>query len=157
LRVWAMGEHGVVDAPPTDAQLAAMQAAVDEAIAAGALGISSGRTTMHRTPAGDAVPGTYADERELLALAEPLKRRGAGIVQIVPYGAAGEAADGFRRDFPLMVALARATGRPVSVGLTQARQYPDEWRDAFARIEGVVDETVQIVPQVAPRSIGLLL
>jgi hypothetical protein len=40
------------------------------------------------------VPGTFADERELLALAEPMRRRGAGLFQLVPYGAAGEAAEG---------------------------------------------------------------
>jgi N-acyl-D-amino-acid deacylase len=157
LRVFAMGERGVVDAPPNDAELATMRAAVDEAIAAGALGVSTGRTTMHRTPAGDAVPGTFADERELLALTEPLARRGAGIFQMVPYGAAGEAAEGFARDLPLLVSVARATGRPVSVALTQARQYPDVWRDSLARIERAVGADVRIVPQVAPRSIGLVL
>jgi N-acyl-D-aspartate/D-glutamate deacylase len=157
LRVYAMGERGVVDAPPSDAELAAMQAAVDEAIAAGALGVSTGRTTMHRTPAGDAVPGTFADERELLALTEPMRRRGAGLFQVVPYGAAGEAADGFERDLPLMVRVAKASGRPISVGLTQARQYPDVWRDSLARIERVAGSDVRIVPQVAPRSIGLML
>ena len=157
LRVWAMGADGVVDAPPSDGELAAMQAAVDEAIAAGALGVSTGRTTMHRTPGGDAVPGTFADERELLALAEPMRRRGAGLFQLVPYGAAGEAAEGFERDLPLMLSIARASGRPVSVGLTQARQYPDMWRDSFARIERATGPGIQIVPQVAPRSIGLML
>jgi N-acyl-D-aspartate/D-glutamate deacylase len=157
LRVFAMGERGVVDAPPNDAELATMRAAVDEAIAAGALGVSTGRTTMHRTPAGDAVPGTFADERELLALTEPLARRGAGIFQMVPYGAAGEAAEGFARDLPLLVSVARATGRPVSVALTQARQYPDVWRDSLARIERAAGADVRIVPQVAPRSIGLVL
>jgi N-acyl-D-aspartate/D-glutamate deacylase len=157
LRVWAMGEGGVVDAPPSDAELATMQTAVDDAIAAGALGVSTGRTTMHRTPAGDAVPGTFADERELLALAAPLARRGTGVFQMVPYGAAGEAADGFARDLPLMATIARTTGRPLSVALTQARQYPDVWRDSLARIERAVGAGVRIVPQVAPRSIGLML
>jgi N-acyl-D-aspartate/D-glutamate deacylase len=157
LRIFAMGEGGVVDAPPSDAELAAMQAAVDEAIVAGALGVSTGRTTMHRTPAGDAVPGTFADERELLALAEPLRRRGAGLFQVVPYGAAGEAAEGFARDLPLVAKIARATGRPTSIALTQARQYPDVWRDSLARIERASSDGVRIVPQVAPRSIGLVL
>jgi N-acyl-D-aspartate/D-glutamate deacylase len=157
LRVYAMGEGGVADAPPSDAELAAMQEAVDEAIGAGALGFSTGRTTMHRTPAGDAVPGTFADERELRALVEPLARRRAGVIQVIPYGSAGEAADGFARDLPLVAALARVSGRPTSVGLTQARQYPEVWRDSLARIERASDGEVRIVPQVAPRSIGLVL
>ena len=157
LRVWAMGERAALDVPPSEAELGAMQAAVDEAIAAGALGVSTGRTTMHRTPAGDAVPGTFADARELLALVEPLRRRETGVVQVIPFGSAGEAAEGFARDLPLVTTLARATARPVSVGLTQARQYPDVWRDSLERIDRAVGADVAIVPQVAPRSIGLLL
>ena len=157
LRIYAMGERGVVDTPPSDAELAIMASAVDEAIATGALGVSTGRTTMHRTPAGDAVPGTFADERELLALAAPLARRGAGIFQVVPYGAAGEAAEGFARDLPLIATIARTSKRPLTVALTQARQYPDVWRDSLARIDGAVGPDVRIVPQVAPRSIGLVL
>jgi N-acyl-D-aspartate/D-glutamate deacylase len=56
-----------------------------------------------------------------------------------------------------MATIARASGRPLSVALTQARQYPDVWRDSLARIEGAVGPEVRIVPQVAPRSIGLML
>jgi N-acyl-D-aspartate/D-glutamate deacylase len=157
LRVFAMGERGATEAPPTDAELAVMGDAVDQALAAGALGVSTGRTTMHRTPAGDPVPGTFAARRELAALAAPLGRRGAGIFQVVPFGAAGEAADGFARDFEDITWLAHATGRPVSVLLTQARQYPDGWRDALERIAAAARGGARIVPQVAPRSIGLLL
>jgi N-acyl-D-aspartate/D-glutamate deacylase len=157
LRVFAMGERGASDAPPTDAELEVMRVAVDEALAAGALGVSTGRTTMHRTPAGDPVPGTFAERRELLALAEPLGRRGAGIFQAVPYGAAGEAAGGFARDLEDLVWLARTTKRPVSVLLSQARQYPDVWQDSLSRVEAAVRDGARIVPQVAPRSIGLLL
>jgi len=157
LRVFAMGERGATDTPPTDGELETMRHAVDDAIAAGALGVSSGRTTMHRTPAGDPVPGTFADRRELAALAEPLGRRGAGVFQVVPYGAAGEAPDGFARDFDDLVWIARATGRPLSVALTQARQYPDVWRDTLSRIATAANAGARIVPQVAPRSIGLLL
>jgi N-acyl-D-aspartate/D-glutamate deacylase len=157
LRVFAMGERGAGAEAPSDDELRVLEAAVDEALAAGALGVSTGRTTMHRTPAGDPVPGTFADRRELAALAAPLARRGHGVFQIVPYGAAGEAADGFARDLPLMVWLAEETGRPVSIGLTQARRYPEVWREALAGIEAAAGPGTDLVPQVAPRSIGILL
>jgi N-acyl-D-amino-acid deacylase len=157
VRVFAMGERAATEEAPTDAEVTTMRAAVDEAIAAGALGLSTGRTTMHRTPAGDAVPGTFADRRELEALVEPLGRRGAGVFQVVPYGAAGEAANGFARDFDDLVAIARGAGRPLSLALTQARQYPDEWRESLGRIEAAARAGARIVPQAAPRSIGLLL
>ena len=45
-----------------------MRACVRDALRAGALGFDTGRTTMHRTPAWDPVPGTFADRRELAAM-----------------------------------------------------------------------------------------
>ncbi|MCW5891075.1 MAG: amidohydrolase family protein [bacterium] len=157
LRVWAMGTRAASETPPTDDELGRMTAAVDEAVAAGALGVSTGRTTMHRAPDGEAVPGTYAARRELAALIAPLARRRAGLLQVVPYGAAGEAERGFARDLDEIVWAARETGRPVSVTLTQARHYPDTWREDLAAVEAAVRAGAHIVPQVAPRSIGLLL
>lgn len=157
LRVHAMGERGAQDVPPSDTELAVMQAAVRDAILAGALGFSTGRTTMHRTPAGDAVPGTFADQRELRALAAPLSELGAGILQIIPYGAGGEDADGFAREIVWLAPFARALGRPVSVGLTAPTRYPDRWAEALSAIERANAGGARIVPQVAPRCIGILM
>lgn len=157
LRVWAMGTRAASEEAPSDAELATMSAAVDEAIAAGALGVSTGRTTMHRAPDGEAVPGTYAARRELAALIAPLARRKAGLLQVVPFGAAGEAQEGFARDLAEIVWATRETGRPASVTLTQSRHYPETWREDLAAVEAAVRGGAQIVPQVAPRSIGLLL
>ncbi len=157
LRVYAMGERGVLDVKPTDAELETMRQSVDEALAAGALGLSTGRTTMHRTPDGDSVPGTFADRRELAALIEPLARRGAGIFEAVPYGAAGEAAHGFARDIDDFAWVARESGRPVSVLVTQSRQYPDVWRESLQQVEAAVASGARLHAQVAPRQIGLLL
>jgi N-acyl-D-aspartate/D-glutamate deacylase len=157
LRVYAMGERGATDAAPSDEELRTMQAVVDDALVAGALGLSTGRTTMHRTPANEPVPGTFADRRELAALAAPLARRSAGILQVIPYGAAGEAREGFARDLAVVVELMRGSGRPVSFGLTQARHYPDEWRASLAQVDDARRQGVDVTLQVAPRSIGLLM
>jgi N-acyl-D-aspartate/D-glutamate deacylase len=157
LRVFAMGERGATDAAPRDDELAVMQRLVDDAITAGALGVSTGRTTMHRTPAGEPVPGTFADRRELAALVAPMKERGAGILQVIPYGAAGEAAEGFARDLDVVTELMRGSGRPVSMGLTQARHYPAEWQRSLAQADEARRQGVDLTLQVAPRSIGLLL
>jgi N-acyl-D-aspartate/D-glutamate deacylase len=157
LRIFAMGERGAGDTAPSDDELAIMRRQVDEALAAGALGVSTGRTTMHRTPAGEPVPGTFAETRELAALAAPLRARGAGILQVIPYGAAGEAAEGFGRDLAVVTEVMRGSGRPVSFGLTQARHYPDEWRRSLDQTAEARRQGVELALQVAPRSIGLLL
>ena len=66
LRLMAMGSD---DRPPTPDELRQMQDLLDEALQAGALGLSSGLFTT---------PGGYADAAEMLALGRVLQRYGAG-------------------------------------------------------------------------------
>ena len=46
-----------------------MAAVVEEALAAGAVGFSTSRTIGHRAKSGRPVPGTFAPDEELLAIA----------------------------------------------------------------------------------------
>jgi len=157
LRIYVMGQRGATDAAATDDELALMRRCVRQAMDAGALGIATGRTTMHRTPAWDPVPGTFADTRELNALAAGLTDAGTGVFELVPYGGAGEDAAGSEREFEWMVPLARASGRPISLSLIQVLSYPDVWRKVLDKVEAAVAASARIVPQVAVRSVGILL
>ena len=74
LRTYVMGERGLDEAPATGDDIVAMARLVDEAMAAGALGLSTSRTFLHRVPDGRPVPGTHAAADELLAFAEVLGR-----------------------------------------------------------------------------------
>ena len=156
LRIYAMGERGATDTPASDEELAAMSGAVREAVRAGALGFATGRTTMHRTPSWDPVPGTFADRRELDALAGALAAEGAGVFEIVPYGGAGEDAAGVAREFEWMDPVARRCGRPFSLTVVQNIAYPDGWRDALRLAEEATSRGARIAPQIAVRSVGLL-
>jgi len=156
LRVYAMGERGATAEAPTDAELEVMQQCVRNALRAGALGFDTGRTTMHRTPAWDPVPGTFADRRELGALADTLREAGTGVFELVPYGAAGEDATGTQREFDWMVPVARECGRPISLSLIQNLAYPDVWQEALRLAEEATRNGARIVPQVAVRSVGVL-
>src|SRR6478736_3202800 len=82
LRHYAMGERGLDETPATDDDIATMTALVDEAMDAGALGFSTSRTLLHRVPDGRMVPGTWADERELHAIADVLGRHGKGVCEV---------------------------------------------------------------------------
>ncbi|HET9730072.1 MAG TPA: amidohydrolase family protein, partial [Acidimicrobiia bacterium] len=84
LRHYAMGERGLDEEPASDDDIATMCDLVDEAMAAGALGFSTSRTLLHRVPDGRPVPGTWADERELLAIADVLGRHGKGVYEVAP-------------------------------------------------------------------------
>lgn len=157
LRVWAMGERGATDAEPDDDELAAMRGAVAEALRAGALGFATGRTTMHRTPSWDPVPGTFASRRELAALGGALAAEGRGVFELVPYGGAGEDAGGVAREFEWMTPLAREIQRPISLALIQNLAYPDGWREALDLVDAAAALGARIVPQTAVRAVGVLM
>jgi len=157
LRIYVMGERGATDTPASDAELQLMQQHVRAAMHAGALGFDTGRTTVHRTPAWDPVPGTFADERELSAIATALAESGTGVFELIPYGGAGESARGFEKEFDWMVPLARECRRPISMSLIQNLKYPDVWREVIERATAANHSGARIVPQVAARSVGILL
>jgi N-acyl-D-amino-acid deacylase len=157
LRIFAMGERGATAEPATDEELSLMHRAVVDAMRAGALGFATGRTTMHRTPSWDPVPGTFADRRELDAVASALAEYGTGVFELVPLGAAGEDAEGFSKDYEWMLPLALDTARPISFGMIQNLAYPEVWKDILAKVEAASQKGARLVPQVAVRSVGILM
>ena len=157
LRIYAMGDKGATDTPASDAELAIMRESILDGMRGGALGVATGRTTMHRTPAGDPVPGTFADRREIDTLAGALAEYGSGVLELVPLGAAGEDAKGFDKDHEWMLPVALASGRPISFGLIQCLAYPEVWRDILNKVEDASRQGARLVPQVAARSVGLLM
>lgn len=82
IRLFAMGKASQERAANTE-EIAAMCAMVEEAMAAGALGISSSYVDMDEN--GHPVPSQYAELDEKVALAKAMAKSGRGIWQIVPY------------------------------------------------------------------------
>ncbi len=157
LRIHAMGERGAKEEHAGRADLAAMQALLREAMRAGALGVSTSRTTGHKTPAGDAVPGTFADRSEMQALGAVLAEFNAGVFELAPYGAVGEAPGGTLGELGWMEAVARASRRPVMFGLVQNQNQPDDWRDVLAAVDAIRARGADVIPQVSVRGVGILL
>ena len=126
LRHYVMGERGLDDAPATDDDIAAITDLVDEAMAAGALGFSTSRTLLHRVPDGRSVPGTWAREDELLAIADVLGRHGKGVYEVAPrFERPGRRTTrARRREIHWMAEINRRTGRPVTFGLAQSNAGP---------------------------------
>jgi N-acyl-D-amino-acid deacylase len=121
LRYDAMGEASVdPERAPTPGELARMQARVDEALEAGALGFSTSRTRSHATPERVPIPGTFARDDELFALADVLAKRGKGIVQwVAGFGEEDREADSrerfpaARREVWRIAETGRRAGRPA--------------------------------------------
>jgi len=114
-RFFAMGEASLErDRKPSDRELADMQAVVAEAMGAGALGFSTSRTGSHATPEGIPIPGTWAEEGELVAIAKAMGKR--GLVQWVAGFGERDTSSAYpqvRREIGSMAVVNRESGRSV--------------------------------------------
>jgi N-acyl-D-amino-acid deacylase len=82
LRLYVMGAASQ-ERVATDAELAEMCRLVEEAMAAGALGISSSYVDIDENM--KPVPSRFADVREKIALCKAMMKAGRGVFQVVPY------------------------------------------------------------------------
>jgi N-acyl-D-aspartate/D-glutamate deacylase len=151
LRAYVMGERGAANEDATATDITEMARHVEEALRAGALGFSTSRTPIHRSKAGELVPGTTAPAAELFAIADAMARVGHGVFQFAPDHARVPV-----DEWPWMRELAARSGRTVSVNLNQPDQAPEVWRDVLRLLDEAAADGVPMVAQVAGRSIGLL-
>jgi N-acyl-D-aspartate/D-glutamate deacylase len=146
LRVYVMGERGANREPATPEDVARMRALAGEAIAAGAFGISTSRAYTHKTKAGDPTPTLTAGDDELMGLALGLKDADGGVLQYV-----GDST------LPILDAMVRQSGRPLSFSMAQKDTKPDLWRDSMARLEAANASGLVVRAQVCGRAVGVLL
>src|SRR5881392_2486169 len=144
VRGYVMGERGSRNEPATSDDAAGMAAIVREGIEAGALGVSTSRTSAHRAIDGEPVPGTLA-------------AAGAGVFELAPAGVLGEDLAAADREMDWMLRLAAEIDRPVTFAMIQHDQDPDQWKRMLDLALEVYDRGVPIRPQVAGRPLGLLL
>ena len=155
VRYWAMGEESLENQPASPEAIARMHGIVEEAIAGGALGFSTSRTILHRTPEGQPVPGTFANSEELMGITSALGKLQRGVVEAAPGIDSGRPED-LKREVDWMTAVSLATGRPVTFGLAQSRPHPQ----AFAfMLEGISESNARgakVFAQSTTRGIGVL-
>ena len=150
LRCYVMGERGGDHAArPTAAECDAMGRLLEEALRAGALGLSTSRTVKHRAKDGRPTPSLSADESELGALARAMRRAGRGVLEVN-----SDFGDG---DFAVLAAAAREAGRPLSLLLIQVDRAPDLWRETLDAIHAARASGLSVNGQVGSRAIGVLL
>lgn len=159
LRFYAMGERGVDNLDATPEEIETMARLVGEAMDAGALGFTTSRTIGHRSLSGKPVPGTFAAEAELEAIA---KAMGRGVFEAIPAGTVGalEALGGEKAkplDEVLMFAeLSRKSGRPVTFTTVQIAEDVDHWRDVLNAVSSENARGAQLRPQIAPRAVTVM-
>ncbi|MFT5611400.1 MAG: N-acyl-D-aspartate/D-glutamate deacylase [Polaribacter sp.] len=156
VRVYAMGERAMFDQAANDEDIAKMQSIVREAMEAGAVGFSTGRSDAHKTADGDWTPSSEASKEELVGIAKAFQGLDYGVLQAVNDFDMVRPEDNFDHEFDLMEAYFRASGgRPGSMSLMQRDFAPDDWRKIIARSEALNADGLDIKLQVAPRAIGV--
>ena len=110
VRRFVMGDAALERAATPD-EVAKMVAIVEEAIDAGAAGLSSSQAPHQRGEQGEHIPSFFADQAETRALAEAVRRKGARLLSINP----ASKRDGLNEeDRALLAELADVSGAVVS-------------------------------------------
>ena len=163
VRNYVMGERGRTNAAATRSDLERMCEVVEEAIRAGAVGFSTSRILGHRSIQGEPVPGTFANDDEVMTVARALKNAGRGLFQIIPSSTLGPGREGFEehtsleQEIDLISRVSRESGRPATFTLFQVDSWADKWREAIALVKQANAGGAQVYPQVGSRPTGLVL
>jgi N-acyl-D-aspartate/D-glutamate deacylase len=133
---------------------------VAKALEPGAVGFSTSRVLEHQSVDGNQVPGTFAPDDELIAIADSIRRAGRGVLQVIPAGSIGaelnpDSAGLLDHDRKLICHLS-ISGVPVVFCLFQPNDLPDEWRDALRQCEEITAGGGIIHGMVPPRPISIL-
>jgi len=162
VRYYVMGERGAANEDATESDLVAMASVVEEALRAGAVGFSTSRTIGHRAKSGRPVPGTFAPADELLAIAGAFRPGGRGVFEAIVAGTIGslERLGGEPtkpiEELPLLEAVSRASGRPVTFTVAQLFEDPDHWRIVLDEVSRANREGAALRPQIIPRSVTIM-
>jgi N-acyl-D-aspartate/D-glutamate deacylase len=162
VRYYVMGERGAANEDATEDDLAAMARVVEDALHAGAVGFSTSRTIGHRAKSGRPVPGTFAPADELLAIAGAFRPSGRGVFEAIVAGTIGslERLGGEPtkpiEELPLLDAVSRASGRPVTFTVAQLFEDPDHWRVVLDAVAVANGNGAKLRPQIIPRSVTIM-
>lgn len=169
VRVYVMGERALGDASATPEDLERMTALVSEAVRAGAVGVATSRTLVHRDSTGRLAPHVQSGRDELLALAKGLRQADRGVFQLIPRlvdellknYAAGNAdadrADVIDREVDLLREIAEVSGRPVTFSLLDLPEAPQLYAEVLKRLDALNARGLDIKAQVYPRAQGYLV
>lgn len=159
LRVYVMGDRAVFDEKATDSDIAEMRRLTREALEAGAIGFSTGRSDVHRSADGEWTPASEASTGELAGIASAFDGLSHGVLQAVNdfnLERVAEDGDRFDEEFDLLESFARAAnGRPFSLSLMQRDFAPDQWLRIIERTEQATEKGLNMRLQTAPRGIGV--
>jgi N-acyl-D-amino-acid deacylase len=137
LRRWVMGD-AAFERASTELELADIGTLLADAMAAGALGLSSSHAPTHLDSADRPVPSRLASLDEMRSLADVIGQVGVGSIAYAP-GSAVEGIDAADRD--LLIDLARRAGVPVVTQGLGGRSKVDAPTKAWAESSAFLDRS----------------
>ena len=152
VRTYVMGERGTKNEKATPSDVEAMARIVREGIDAGAIGFTTSRTKLHTTRQGDVMPGTYADEAELLGIGKAIGELGKGI-----YGLVSDF-DDWEAEMTWMKKLSIDNRCPVNFVLFFRQE--EDWPRVLKQLEFVREvkkDGAVLIPHVGARPVNILM
>jgi N-acyl-D-aspartate/D-glutamate deacylase len=152
LRVYVMGDRAVAGETATADELVQMTDLAEEAIRAGALGFATSRNLFHRDSTGAGICTREAEEAELVAVADGLRRAGTGVIEAV----LDLDLERLEAEFPLLRRMVETSGRPLSFSLFDVLHAPKTWRRGLDLVNEAQADGLPISAQVMGRPTGFL-
>ena len=156
VRMAVMGERAFTQQAAGVDDIVAMRALVREALQAGAVGFSSGRSDNHRTSEGRETPASEATSAELCGIASAFDGLQHGVIQMVSDFDVLKGPERFDAEFDLVEAVARASGRPLSMTWLQRDPGGAQWQAICERVDIAVAQGLPLYLQTAARGIGVI-
>ena len=155
LRTYAMGERAF-DEPASADDLRVMERALRDALRAGAVGLTTSRSSSHETPDRRPVASRVATWDEVRRLVGVMGDMNAGIFEIANERSGGD--PGRLREYHQRLRdLAVETGRPVTFGVFSRRDDPAAWRNYLALLDETAARGGRMFAQVHSRALTVVL
>jgi N-acyl-D-aspartate/D-glutamate deacylase len=137
LRTFVMGERAFKEAAKPD-EIEAMKRELRAGLHAGAMGLSTSRSTNHRTPDGGPVASRLASWDEVKQLVGLMRDEGAGIFELTREDITlpQEQIDEY---FDRVIKLAVETRVPFTFAGNYQHEHPDHWRQYYDCADAIVE------------------
>ena len=155
LRTHVMGARAFTE-EATEAELQVMCRHVQDALRAGAMGLSTSRSINHNTSDDRPVASRVAGWSEVEALVRAMGDLDAGIFEIAGRPPARDR-DASARWYETLGALSAETGRPITFGVSATRAAPGAWRQTFERVDRACRNGARMWIQVHSGPASILL
>jgi N-acyl-D-aspartate/D-glutamate deacylase len=150
LRAYVLGEGRANDAATAE-EIVEMANLAREGVLAGAIGVSTTRTMLHRAKDGELAAGTTAAADELIGIGEALGKAGHRVFSV-----AGDMLD-LDHEIGWMSEISKRASIPVTYQVLQADFAPDLWREWINRGLAANRRGAWLVPQVAGKPASVLV